>query len=277
MLEDHEHLVAELRREIDVTRERLSQRPTREPWFAHRRSSPSQRPLPARPRNRAPAPDIRLELEAAKKDVEQAARRPRAHARDPAEVAGAARRSAGDRRETHPRAGSRAFRRGAKSHRKRRTPGDPRSHPHADSSRAHGFDAAAPRAPARLSRPRHSPGPRRNRCRPGSSARRNRRPRRTSRSARTTNPMPFGVSRPRAPGFDLAPREPRIPSPPPEELRAALHPPATPLPPARIMTPAPVTPRGPEARLVEPAVPSAPPERRPRRTSRASVPPAATR
>jgi hypothetical protein len=74
-------------------------------------------------------------------------------------------------------------------------------------------------------------------------------------STRSTAPMPFGVQRPKAPSLDLAPREPRIPSPPPEELRAALHPPTTPLPPPPVLTPAPITPRG----LGEIPIPTAPP------------------
>jgi hypothetical protein len=254
MLEDHEHAVAELRREIDVTRERLSQRPTANPGSLTDLLAVAQ-PAAGPPTEPAPAPDIRLELEAAKKDVEKLladrertretllklqAQRDEAQAtvvkltreRDLARSEGAQNRIGNAVRQAIP------------VHTPSPTPAGrmASTQPPPESPRA---NQPSPSQPIASTKPVSS---RKQRPTEPASAS-------NERSLRTTNPMPFGVSRPRAPGFDLAPREQRIPSPPPEELRAALHPPATPLPPAPIMTPAPVTPRGPEARLAEPAVP----------------------
>ena len=257
MLEDHEHAVAELRREIDVTRERLSQRPTPNPGSLTDLVAVSA-PAAGPPTEPAPAPDIRIELEATKKDVEKLlADRERTREtllklqaqRDEAQatVVKLTRERELARSDGAQNRIGNAVRQAIPVHTPTPTPaGRMASTQPPESPRA---TQPSPSQPATSTKPVSS---RKQRAAEPASAS-------NERSARTTNPMPFGVSRPRAPGFDLAPREQRIPSPPPEELRAALHPPATPLPPAPIMTPAPVTPRGPEAHLAEPAVPTAPP------------------
>ena len=260
MLEDHEHVVAELNRELDVTRERLSQRPTANPGSLSELAAVA---LPANPvpaTEPAPAPGIRLELEAAKQDIEKLladrertretllklqAQRDEAQAtvvkltreRDLARSEGAQNRI-GD-----------AVRQAIPVHTPTPTPAGRMAStlPPPESPRL--VPQSSPSHPVPSGKPASS---RKQRATEPASAS-------NEKSTRTTNPMPVGAARPRAPAFDLAAREQRIPSPPPEELRAALHPPTTPLPPAPPMTPIPVTPRGPEAKLVEPTVPTAPP------------------
>jgi hypothetical protein len=257
MVEDHEHIVSELRREIDVTRERLSQRPTANPGSLTDLVAVAL-PIPGPPTDPAPAPDIRLELESAKKDVERLladrertretllklqAQRDEAQAtvvkltreRDLARSEGAQNRI-GD-----------AVRQAIPVHTPTPTPAGRMAStlPPPESPRMP--LQASPSQPAASAKPASSRKQRATEPAPN------------ERSTRTTNPMPPGTVRPRVQSLELAPREQRIPSPPPEELRAALLPPTTPLPPAPILTPAPVTPRGPEARLVEPTVPTTPP------------------
>ncbi|HEX6274347.1 MAG TPA: hypothetical protein VFZ53_15000 [Polyangiaceae bacterium] len=261
MLEDHEHAVAELRREIDVTRERLSQRPTANPGSLPDLAAVALPPLAAPPTEPAPAPDVRLELEAVKKDVEQLladrertretllklqAQRDEAQAtvvrltreRDLARTEGA-----------HHRIGD-AVRQAIPVHTPTPTPAGRMAStlPPPESPRI--VPQSAPSHPVSSGKPVSS-----RKQRPTEPAPQ-------ERSTRTTNPMPGGT-RPRAPAFDVSPREQRFPSPPPEELRAALHPPTTPLPPDPVLTPVPITPRGPEPQLTEPTVPSLPPNSKP--------------
>jgi predicted nuclease with TOPRIM domain len=256
MLEDHEHVVAELRREIDVTRERLSQRPTASPSTSQTTDALSATAL-APPRvpatEPAPAPDLRFELEETKRDVDKLlaerermretllklqAQRDEAQAsvvkltreRDLARAEGAQNRI-GD-----------AVRQAIPVHTPTPTPaGRMSSTQPPESPRAR--TPSSPSNPVASSKPLSS----KRRSQDGAG-----------KSERTTQPMPVGITRPRAPSLDLTPREQRIPSPPPEELAAALHPPTTPLPPAPLLTPAPVTPRGPEARLEKPSEKPAP-------------------
>jgi hypothetical protein len=246
MLEDHEHVVAELRREIDATRQRASQRPTSSGMSAPTldalaATALAPPPVPATVTEPAPAPDARFELEEAKRDVDKLlaerermretllklqAQRDEAQAavvkltreRDLARAEGAHNRIGNAVRQAIP------LHTPAPAPAGRMTSTQPPENPHA-------------RTPSSPSNPVASK-PASSRRRPGDD-----------KSGRTTAPMPTHITRPRAPALDLLPREPRIPSPPPEELRAAIHPPATPLPPAPLLTPAPVTPRGPEAQL----------------------------
>jgi hypothetical protein len=253
MLEDHEHQVAELRREIDVTRERLSQRPTANPGSLTDLAAVALPAPPAPPTEPAPAPDVRLELEAAKKDVEGLlADRERTREtllklqaqRDEAQatvVRLTRERDLARSEGAHNRIGD-AVRQAIPVHTPTPTPAGRMA-----------STLPPPESPRPV--PQSSPA-----GKPASSRKqRATEPAPIDRSTRTTNPMPAGASRPRAPSLDLTAREQRIPSPPPEELRAALHPPTTPLPPAPPMTPVPITPRGPEPQLTEPAVPTAPP------------------
>jgi predicted nucleic acid-binding Zn-ribbon protein len=250
MLEDHEHVVAELRREVEVTRERLSQRPTStgassSSLEALGVATLAPPPVPAVPATEpAPALDLRFELEEAKRDVDKLlaerermretllklqAQRDEAQAavvkltreRDLARAEGAQNRI-GD-----------AVRQAIPVH-------TPAPAPAGRMTSTQPPDSPRARTPSSPSNPVASPS------KPVSSRRR------PEDKSRTTAPMPTHITRPRAPSLDLTPREPRIPSPPPEELRAALHPPTTPLPPAPLMTPPPVTPRGPEAQLDAP-------------------------
>jgi hypothetical protein len=256
MLEDHEHAVAELRREIDVTRERLSQRPTANPGSLTDLAAVSLPPPPAPPTDPAPAPDVRLELEAAKQDVERLlADRERTREtllklqaqRDEAQatvVRLTRERDLARSEAVHQRIGD-AVRQAIPVHTPTPTPaGRMASTLPPESPR--GVPQSSPSHPVASGKPVSS-----RKQRPTEPAPKDR-------STRTTNPMPGG-SRPRAPSFEPSPREQRFPSPPPEELRAALHPPTTPLPPDPLMTPAPITPRGPEPKLTEPVVPSLPP------------------
>jgi hypothetical protein len=249
LLEDHERAVAELRRELDVARERSSQRPTASSLSD---LAPVSAPISAGPATEpAPAPDVRLELEAAKKDVERLlAERERTREtllklqaqRDEAQasVVKLTRERELVRAEgVHHRIGD-AVRQAIPVHTPMPTPTG---------------RMATTQPPPESPRPAGLAGT------PAS----NRNPRATEpapfneKSSRQTDPMPVGIARTRSPSIDPLPREPRIPSPPPEELRAAIHAPETPLPPAPVMTPVPVTPHGPEAKLDAPLVPSGPP------------------
>ena len=253
MCEDHEHAVAELRREVETTRERLSQRPTANPGSLTDLAVVIP-PVAGPPTEPAPAPDAKLELEATRKELEKLiadrertretllklqAQRDEAQAtvvrltreRDLARSEGAQTRI-GD-----------AVRQAIPIHTPTPTPAGRMAStlPPPESPRS---PPSPPNDPAASARPASS------------RKQRTTQPAPKEKSIRQTDPMPVGVSRPRAPTLDLPPREQRIPSPPPEELRAALHPPSTPLPPAPLLTPAPVTPRGPEANLAEPTVPT---------------------
>jgi hypothetical protein len=258
MCEDHEHAVAELRREIDSTRERLSQRPTANPGSLTDLASVIIAPVAGPPTEPAPAPDAKLELEATKGELERLiadrertretllklqAQRDEAQAtvarltreRDLARAEGAQTRIGDAVRQAIPVHTPTATPAGRMAS-TLPPPESPR--PGSQSSPAHSIPSAKP-----------------------SSSRKQRttEPAPKDKSARTTNPAPVGASRPRAPALDLSPREQRSSSPPPEELRAAIHPPSTPLPPAPLLTPAPVTPRGPEVHLTEPTVPGGSP------------------
>jgi hypothetical protein len=263
MLDDHERVVAELRREVDATRERLSQRPTAAPGTLSTFEAATAQTLVAPLAKAAPATDsgesarLRAVAETARKEIEGLladrertretllklqAQRDEAQAavvrltreRDLARAEGAQNRI-GD-----------AVRQAIPVHTPTPTPAGRMAStlPPPDSPRA--------RPPS--SSPQHAVPS----AKPASNRKRTTDPVAASadKSTRTTAPMPFGTQRPKAPSLDLASREPRIPSPPPEELRAALHPPTTPLPPPPVLTPAPVTPRG----LGEIPIPTAPPE-----------------
>lgn len=262
MLEDHEHVVAELRRELDATRERLSQRPTSSSTSSSTLDALSATTLapprvPTTVTEPAPAPDGRYEVEEARRDAERLlaerermretllklqAQRDEAQAavvkltreRDLARAEGAQNRIGDAVRQAIP------VHTPAPAPAGRMTSTQP-----PDSPRAH--------TPSSPSNPVASPS------NPASSRRRS-----PDDKGRTTAPMPTHIARPRAPSLDLSPRDPRIPSPPPEELRAALHPPTTPLPPAPLMTPAPPTPRGPEAQLEGPPSREAPETKKPK-------------
>ncbi|HEX6765754.1 MAG TPA: hypothetical protein VF103_09765 [Polyangiaceae bacterium] len=262
MLEDHEHVVAELRRELEATRERVSQRPTASPGSLSSfeiAASSSVAPPPAPPTDPAPAPDVRLELEVARHDIERLlqdrertretllklqAQRDEAQAavvkltreRDLARAEGAQNRIGVAVRQAipiHTPTPTPAGRMASTLP----PPESPRVPP--SSSPSHAVPSSRPGSSRK--RPTTDPG--------GIAV---------ERSIRNTNPMPV-TARPRAPALELSPRELRTPSPPPEELRAAIHPPTTPLPPAPLMTPPPPTPRGPEAKLAEESAASAPP------------------
>jgi hypothetical protein len=260
MLEDHEHVVAELQRELDATRERLSQRPisstsssTVDALSATTLAPPR---VPTTVTEPAPAPDGRYELEETRRDVERLlaerermretllklqAQRDEAQAavvkltreRDLARAEGAQNRI-GD-----------AVRQAIPVH-------TPAPAPAGRMTSTQPPDSPRARTPSSPSNPVASPS------KPASSRKR------SPDDRRSTAPMPTHITRPRAPALDLTPREPRIPSPPPEELRAALHPPTTPLPPAPLMTPAPPTPRGPEAQLDGPPSGEAPETKKPK-------------
>jgi predicted nucleic acid-binding Zn-ribbon protein len=269
LLEEHERVVAELRKEPEPTRERMSQRPTATPGsltdLPAQPASPSDSlaNLPAQTVTEpapAPAPDNPAELDALRQDLERLladrertreallklqAQRDEAQAavvrltreRDLARAEGAQNRI-GD-----------AVRQAIPVHTPTPTPAGRMA------ATLPGSEGPRDRSPSSpVNQPLQTQKPPSSRKNAPESA-----PVLNERSARTTQPMPVGVQRPRAPALDLPPRELRTPSPPPEELRAALHAPTTPLPPPPVLTPTPVTPRGPEVRLNEPEAPVAPP------------------
>jgi hypothetical protein len=266
MLDDHEKVVSDLNREIEATRERLSQRPTATPGmltsFNTAATSPALSAAPATPAPTTPTSDseaaekLRLELEIAKKDVEALlsdrertretllklqAQRDEAQAavvrltreRDLARAEGAQNRI-GD-----------AVRQAIPLHTPTPTPAGRMA------------STLPPPDSPRLRPPSSSPQNPVPSAKPASNRKRTTDPvgAPADKSGRTTAPMPIGSTRPRAPALELSQHEQRIPSPPPEELAAALHAPTTPLPPPPVLTPAPITPRG----LGDIPVPTAPP------------------
>jgi hypothetical protein len=262
MLDEHERVVAELRREVDGPRERLSQRPTATPGTISTFEAATAQTLVAPLATASPVTDrdesgrLRDLLETARKEIEGLiadrertretllklqAQRDEAQAavvrltreRDLARAEGAQNRIGNAVRQAipvHTPTPTPAGRMASTLP----PPDSPRAWP-PPSSPQHAVPSAKP------------PSNRKRTTDPAGAP--------ADKSTRTTAPQPIGVQRPKAPSLDLAPREQRIPSPPPEELRAALHPPTTPLPPPPVLTPAPVTPRG----LGEIPVPTAPP------------------
>ncbi len=290
LLDEHERAIGELRREVDATRERerVSQRPTAAPGSLTDLAAVqtvSAAPPPSPPTDPAPAPDIRLEVETLKHDLERLiadrertreallklqAQRDEAQAavvrltreRDLARAQGAQNRIGDAVRQAIPvhiptptPAGRMASTLPPPDSPRDRLPSSPTNQPLRDRSPSSPVNPPLrDRSPSSPSNPLPSQKPASSRKRVPESA-----PVTATDWSRTTQPMPVGLSRPRAPSLDLSPRELRTPSPPPEELAAAVHAPSTPLPPPPVLTPAPVTPRGPEVRLSEPETPLAPP------------------
>ena len=262
MLDDHERTVTELRRQVEAPRDRLSQRPTAAPGSISSFEAATAQTLVAPLATAAPVTDpgesehLRSVLETARREIEGLladrertretllklqAQRDEAQAavvrltreRDLARAEGAQNRI-GD-----------AVRQAIPVHTPTPTPAGRMA------------STLPPPDSPRLRPPSSSPQHAVPSAKPASNRKRTTDPAGApaDTSTRTTAPMPYGAQRPKAPSLDLAPREQRIPSPPPEELRAALHPPTTPLPPPPLLTPAPVTPRG----LGDIPVPTAPP------------------
>jgi hypothetical protein len=279
LLDEHERALAELRRETDATRDRVSQRPTATPGSLTDLAAAktvTAAPPPSPPTDPAPAPDVRLEIETLKSDLDRLiadrertreallklqAQRDEAQAavvrltreRDLARAEGAQNRIGDAVRQAIPihtptatPAGRMASTLPPPDSPRERLPSSPSNTPLRD------------RSPSSPSNPLPSQKPASSRKRVPESA-----PVTTTEWSRSTQPMPVGA-RPRAPSLELSPRELRTPSPPPEELAAAIHAPTTPLPPPPVLTPAPVTPRGPEVHLDEPETPLALREKEPR-------------
>ncbi len=229
LVDEHERALAELRRELEAPRERMSQRPTATPGSLTNLEAVTAG-TPTEPAPPDPAADpLRLELEATRREVEtlladrertrEALLRLQAQ-RDEAQasVARISRERDLARAEGAQNRIGVAVRQAIPVHTPTPTP-------------------AGRMAASTLPPPDSSP-----RNRPPSSAPRGADTKATSSRKRSTQPAP------------------RISSPPPEELRAALLAPSTPLPPPPILTPAPVTPRGPEVRLMDMPVPTVPPD-----------------
>jgi len=232
LVDEHERALAELRRELEAPRERMSQRPTATPGsFMNLEAVIAGTPTEPAPPDPAADP-IRLELEAARREVEslladrertrEALLRLQAQ-RDEAQasVARITRERDLARAEGAQNRIGVAVRQAIPVHTPTPTP-------------------AGRMAASTLPPPDSSP-----RNRPPSSA-----PRGAVASTKISSSARKRTTQP----------APRISSPPPEELRAALHAPTTPLPPPPILTPAPVTPRGPEVRLMDMPVPTVPPD-----------------
>jgi hypothetical protein len=276
MLDEHERVVTELRRETEAPRERLSQRPTAAPGSISTFEAATAPTHVAPPAAATPVADreeserLSLLLETARKEIEGLiadrertretllklqAQRDEAQAavvrltreRDLARAEGAQNRI-GD-----------AVRQAIPVHTPTPTPAGRMA------------STLPPPDSPRMRPPSSSPQNAVPSAKPASNRKRTTDPAGApaDKSTRTTAPMPFGAQRPKAPSLELSARE-RIPSPPPEELRAALHPPTTPLPPPPLLTPAPITPRG----LGEIPVPTAPPVAGKKPTVESSVRPA---
>lgn len=286
LLDEHDRAIADLRRDVETSR--VSQRPTASPGSLTDlvAANPGSLAQPPPPRTEpAPAPDAGLELEALRQDLDKLmadrertreallklqAQRDEAQIavarltreRDLARAEGAQNRIGDAVRQAipvhtpaPPPAGRMSSTQPPPDSPRERMPSSPSNVPlRARSSSSPANAPLRDRSPSSPSNPLPSQKPASSRRRAPESA-----PVTQTDWSRTTQPMPIGVTRPRAPALDISPRELRVPSPPPEELAAAIHAPTTPLPPPPILTPAPVTPRGPEVHLTEPETPLSPP------------------